>query len=105
MFDLRRRGLVGSELSMVGTSGDKFDGVREHFKKNIEGRYKEMDASFVGYPEKGVRDPEACECLQSFPNHRQAGLPLGGEARVAMPCSRIVNCRPLAAQQRSFYLI
>ncbi|PWN48312.1 NAD(P)-binding protein [Violaceomyces palustris] len=59
LFDLRRRKLVGPELSMVGTNGDKFDGIRNHFKNNIEGKYRDMDTQFLGFPEKGKRDPDA----------------------------------------------
>lgn len=66
-FDLRRRGLLGDEISIVGTNGDKFSAIRDHFKKNIEGRYKELDTSFVGFPQAGKRDPEACElCTRSI---------------------------------------
>ncbi|EPQ32431.1 uncharacterized protein PFL1_00627 [Pseudozyma flocculosa PF-1] len=59
MFDLRRRGLIAPDFKMVGTNGDKFDGIREHFKKNIESRYRDMDTTFIGYPAKGKRDPDA----------------------------------------------
>lgn len=31
MFDLRRRGIVG-ELSIAGTSGDKWDKIEKHFE-------------------------------------------------------------------------
>lgn len=59
MFDLRRRGLIAPEIKMVGTNGDKFVGIREHFKKNIEARYRDMDTSFTAFPEAGVRDGDA----------------------------------------------
>ena len=60
MFDLRRRGLVGEELSMVGTNGDKFGDIRAHLKTNIEQRYKDLDTSFTSFPAPGKRDPDAC---------------------------------------------
>lgn len=59
MFDLRRRNLISSEIKMVGTNGDKFPGIRQHFKTNIEKKYKEMDTSFTSYPSAGVRDADA----------------------------------------------
>lgn len=61
-FDLRRRGLCGPELSMVGTTGDKHAQIKAHFKKNIEARYKDMDTTYTGYPAPGVKDADACEC-------------------------------------------
>ncbi|KDN52946.1 NAD(P)-binding protein [Tilletiaria anomala UBC 951] len=59
MFDLRRRGLLGKDISMVGTNGDKFDGIRNHLTQNIENKYRDMDTTFTAYPEPGKRDPEA----------------------------------------------
>ncbi|ORY74032.1 D-galacturonic acid reductase [Leucosporidium creatinivorum] len=58
LFDLRRRGIVGN-LSIAGTS-DKWGAIREHFAKNIEGVYKDMDCTFEPYPAVGAaRDPDA----------------------------------------------
>lgn len=59
MFDLRRRNLIAPEIKMVGTNGDKFAGIRQHFKANIEARYREMDTTFTSYPAAGVRDGDA----------------------------------------------
>lgn len=59
MFDLRRRGLIASEIKMVGTNGDKFTGIRAHFKKNIQDKYREMNTEFTGFPKPGVRDGDA----------------------------------------------
>ena len=59
MFDLRRRGLIAPEIKMVGTNGDKFTGIRQHFRTNIEAKYREMSTEFTSFPPKGVRDPEA----------------------------------------------
>lgn len=58
-FDLRRRGLCGPNLSMVATDGSKHPSIKAHFKKNIEGRYRDMDTSYVGFPAEGVKDREA----------------------------------------------
>lgn len=41
LFDLRRRGKVG-KLSMVGTSGNKFAGIRAHLQKNITEACEEL---------------------------------------------------------------
>lgn len=59
MFDLRRRGLIAPEIKMVGTNGDKFAGIRQHFKNNIEAKYRDMSTAFTSYPEAGVRDGDA----------------------------------------------
>lgn len=66
LFDLRRRGLVGPQISLAGTSGDKFPFIRDHFKTNIENIYKDMDTSFTSYPEAGVRDTQACRFALPF---------------------------------------
>ncbi|KAI9717816.1 MAG: hypothetical protein M1812_004545 [Candelaria pacifica] len=58
MFDLRRRGKVGN-LSMMGTSGNKFPAIREHLRKNISEVYNDMDVSFDSYPGQDKRDPKA----------------------------------------------
>ncbi|EME48792.1 hypothetical protein DOTSEDRAFT_84334 [Dothistroma septosporum NZE10] len=58
LFDLRRRGKVGS-LSMVGTSGSKFPAIREHLQKNITKAYNGLDTSFDSFPPNDQRDPEA----------------------------------------------
>jgi D-galacturonate reductase len=58
LFDLRRRGKVGN-LSMVGTSGQKFPAIREHLTKNITEHYNGLDTSFESFPENDQRDPEA----------------------------------------------
>ncbi|THY24698.1 NAD(P)-binding protein [Aureobasidium pullulans] len=58
LFDLRRRGKVGN-LSMVGTSGNKFPAIREHLTKNISQVYNGLDTSFDSYPPNDQRDPEA----------------------------------------------
>ncbi|TKY90447.1 hypothetical protein EX895_000445 [Sporisorium graminicola] len=59
MFDLRRRGLISPEIKMVGTNGDKFVGIRQHFEKNIESKYRDMSTAFTSYPAAGVRDGDA----------------------------------------------
>lgn len=58
LFDLRRRQKV-DQLSMVGVSGSKFPAIRQHLQENIGNVYKDMDTSFVAYPEEGKTDPEA----------------------------------------------
>ena len=49
LFDLRRRGKVGS-LSMVGTSGTKYPAIRKHLQKNISSVYNNLDVSFDSFP-------------------------------------------------------
>nr|POF17362.1 udp-n-acetylglucosamine 3-dehydrogenase [Quercus suber] len=58
LFDLRRRGKVGN-LSMVGTSGNKFPAIREHLDKNITQVYNGLDTAFDSYPGNDERDAEA----------------------------------------------
>ncbi len=48
LFDLRQRGKVGA-LSMAGTNGQKFPGIREHFQRVISQRYQ-LDATFDSFP-------------------------------------------------------
>ncbi len=59
MFDLRRRGKVAG-LSMVGTTGTKFPGIRAHLQRAIGETYRDLDVSCRTFPEDTVeRDPEA----------------------------------------------
>ncbi|KAE8145639.1 hypothetical protein BDV25DRAFT_66449 [Aspergillus avenaceus] len=58
LFDLRRRGKVG-DLSMVGVSGRKFPGIRNHLQKNISEAYNNLDTSFTSYPADDQTDPDA----------------------------------------------
>lgn len=58
LFDLKRRGFI-SNISLVGTDGTKFPHIREHFKQNIAGVYKDMDVSFASFPSDTTKDPKA----------------------------------------------
>lgn len=59
LFDLRRRGLVGS-LSIAGTCGRKFPGIRQHLRSVIGDVYADLDLSFASYPGDDVdRDAAA----------------------------------------------
>jgi len=59
LFELRRQGLV-DRISMVGTNGTKFPGIRRHLTECIENRYEGLDTSLVTYPDDEVsRDAEA----------------------------------------------
>ncbi|KAL9087454.1 MAG: hypothetical protein Q9159_003591 [Coniocarpon cinnabarinum] len=59
LFDLRRRGKAG-RLSMVGTTGTKFEAIRAHLQKNISNVYNGLDTSFDSFPPDSVaRDIEA----------------------------------------------
>jgi D-galacturonate reductase len=58
LFDLRRRGKVGT-LSMVGTTGSKFPAIREHLDKNITQVYNGLDTSFQSFPGDDDVDKDA----------------------------------------------
>lgn len=59
LFDLRRLGKVG-HISMVGTNGTKFPGIRQHFRQQISDVYRDMDTSFQSFPADDVSsDPKA----------------------------------------------
>ena len=42
---------------MVGTNGNKFKGIRNHFRNNIN--YKDMSVDFINYPKEEQRDSKA----------------------------------------------
>lgn len=44
---------------MVATDGSKHSLIKDHFKKNIEAKYRDMDTSYQGWPKEGVKDYEA----------------------------------------------
>ncbi|PWN44419.1 NAD(P)-binding protein [Ceraceosorus guamensis] len=48
-----------SNLSMVGTNGDKHVQIRHHFEQNIAGKYRDMDVSYNAFPPAGHKDAEA----------------------------------------------
>lgn len=63
-FDLRRRGLVGPDIAICGTNGDKFKGIRKHWdataKQIFHGSFGSPEAmAFTAFPSPGVRDYEA----------------------------------------------
>ncbi|MCA9170391.1 MAG: Gfo/Idh/MocA family oxidoreductase [Planctomycetales bacterium] len=59
LFDLRRRGLV-DRLSMAGTNGTKFPGIRSHLQQVIADRYHGMEIAFESFPSDTVpSDPDA----------------------------------------------
>ncbi len=59
LFDLRRRGKVG-ELSMAGTNGAKFPGIRAHLTSAIAAAYRDMAIDFSSFPAEHVTsDPSA----------------------------------------------
>eukprot|EP00056_Hartaetosiga_gracilis_P022516 m.31195 g.31195 ORF g.31195 m.31195 type:complete len:441 (-) comp9686_c0_seq3:52-1374(-) len=53
MFELRRLGHV-ADISMVGTTGKKFEGIRKHLKKNIEDVYEGLDVTTHTFPADDV---------------------------------------------------
>jgi D-galacturonate reductase len=59
LFDLRRRGKVGS-LAMAGSNGTKFPGIRQHLRQVVGQVYRDLDVQFDSYPDDPVaRDPQA----------------------------------------------
>jgi D-galacturonate reductase len=59
LFDLRRRGKV-DRLTMAGTNGTKFPGIRDHIDRVIAGTYRGMDVCFDSFPADDVpREPRA----------------------------------------------
>ena len=59
LFDMRRRGKVG-RLSMAGTNGTKFPGIRRHLDRAIGQVYRDVDVGFQSFPADDVGgDPKA----------------------------------------------
>ncbi len=59
LFDLRRRRRL-NRLSMAGTNGQKFPGIRRHLARAIGETYRDMDLTFESFPPDNVeRDPGA----------------------------------------------
>ena len=59
LFDLKRLGKI-DRLTMVGTNGTKFPGIRQHIKQQIADAYRDMDVSIDSYPADSVpSDPGA----------------------------------------------
>ena len=59
LFDMRRRGKVG-RLSMAGTNGTKFPGIRRHLDRAIDQVYRDVDVGFQSFPADDVGgDPKA----------------------------------------------
>ena len=58
MFDLRRRGKV-NKISLVGVSGPKFPGIRQHIQQAIGGVYSGLDLTLKTYPDDAIVDAQA----------------------------------------------
>lgn len=59
LFELRRQGLI-DVISMVGTNGTKFPGIREHLANCIGNKYEGFDTTLVTYPSDATaRDADA----------------------------------------------
>jgi D-galacturonate reductase len=100
LFDLRRRGKV-DRLSMAGTNGTKFPGIREHINRAIAGTYRGMDVRFDSFPAADVpREPRAYRrALESMPAGDVAVIftPDDTHFEIAMDCvSR--GCHTLVAK-------
>eukprot|EP01137_Pigoraptor_chileana_P023020 Opistho-2@88674 len=60
LFELRRLGKV-RDLGLVGTTGVKFDGIRNHFETKISNVYNGLNVAVSTFPEDSVqRDVFAC---------------------------------------------
>eukprot|EP00049_Salpingoeca_infusionum_P002838 m.60424 g.60424 ORF g.60424 m.60424 type:complete len:150 (-) comp11819_c0_seq1:3568-4017(-) len=61
MFELRRLGRV-DKISLAGTTGSKYQGIRKHLKDNIQDVYNGLDVTVDTFPEDDVaRDVCACK--------------------------------------------
>lgn len=59
LFYLRSRGVVG-RLLMAGVNGTKYPGIREHFRQNIAGVYRDLaDVSFESFPADDIASDPA----------------------------------------------
>jgi D-galacturonate reductase len=59
LFELRRQGLI-DRISMVGTNGTKFPGIRQHLYDCLESKYAGFDTTLTTYPDDETsRDPVA----------------------------------------------
>jgi D-galacturonate reductase len=58
LFDLRQKGVV-NEISLAGKNGERFSAIREHFSKNINAFYPDLESSFHAYPKEAEQNPTA----------------------------------------------
>lgn len=57
-FDLRTRGLIGENITLCGTNGDKFEDIRKHFASRLN--FKNIsNITFAQCPKPGVQDRKA----------------------------------------------
>lgn len=64
MFDLRRRGLIGKNIAICGTNGNKFDAIRKHWDNTIKKEFyntfcDDNCLSFTQFPKHGIIDCKA----------------------------------------------
>jgi len=61
IFDMQsaHRGSKVRKAKMVGTSGHKYPGIRDHLKRNLEDYYSDMKVEFESFPNDDQTDPQA----------------------------------------------
>lgn len=64
-FDLRARGKTGPRLALVGTNGDKFSAIREHFARNLT--FTNIGSlDFENFPQSGSNPKAYNDALAAF---------------------------------------
>ncbi len=67
LFDLRRRGVI-EDLSIAGTQGTKFPGIRHHLQATIGDVYSGMNLSLASYPDNRV-DHDVHAYVEALDDH------------------------------------
>jgi D-galacturonate reductase len=65
LFDMRDRGLIG-DIKLAGRYSARFTLIKEHFSKNMQGVYPDLDVDFEGYPKSGKSDSAYKEAIDSL---------------------------------------
>ncbi|KAJ6152582.1 hypothetical protein N7497_006901 [Penicillium chrysogenum] len=101
LFDLRRRGKVG-DLSMVGVSGKKFPGIRDHLHRNISQVYNNLDTSFTSFPADDQTDPDAyTAAIDALPKGSAITIFTPTLPTIPLHCTRLSALRPHASTASS----
>ncbi len=98
LFDLRRRGRV-AELSMAGTDGTKFPGIRKHLSAAIGETYRDVDINFESFP------PDHVACDSAAYQAALATLSPGDVVTVFTPDDTHFDIAMAAVRNRCHVLI
>mmetsp|Transcript_1098 Transcript_1098/g.3054 ORF Transcript_1098/g.3054 Transcript_1098/m.3054 type:complete len:416 (+) Transcript_1098:78-1325(+) len=64
-FHLRKRGRIGERIALIGTNGEKFPSIREHFRQNLT--FTDIGSiDFEGFPKEGRNALAYEEALSTF---------------------------------------